>query len=298
MESTNCNINYLNVTPLDEKWGLSVTTIGYQRIPPHSHYPLEKQHPEGYNFDVKEGRVLPEYQLVYISEGSGYFESASSGKQKVQSGTMILIFPGEWHTYYPCEDGWFEYWVGFRGDMVENSISNKFFVKDKPVFEIGVSSSIISLYEDIYSLALNENPGYQQLISSMVLYMMGNIYYKRKNHVLKSSNVVADKINEARLIMKKNISAPVPVEDIARHLNVSYSWLRSHFKSFTGVSPVQYILYLRYLKAKELLLNSNMSISEIAYSLNFETVSQFSSFFTKKEGLSPTVFKKKYTPKT
>ena len=50
---------------------------------------------------------------------------------------------------------------------------------------------------------------------------------------------------------------------------------------------------LRYLRAKELLTSTNMAITEIAYTLNFENVSQFSFFFTKKEGISPSVFRKR-----
>ena len=116
------------------------------------------------------------------------------------------------------------------------------------------------------------------------------VHYKEKNRFLGQSDAV-EKINEARAFMKRNIDNPMSVESIAQSLNVSYSWFRSTFKSYTGVSPAQYQLHLRYLRAKELLSTSRLSISEIAYALNFETVSQFSTFFTKKEGLSPSKFR-------
>ena len=61
----------------------------------------------------------------------------------------------------------------------------------------------------------------------------------------------------------------------------------------SGVSPLQYQLQLRYLRAKELLSETSMNISEIAYTLHFETISQFSTFFTKKEGMSPSQFRKR-----
>ena len=117
------------------------------------------------------------------------------------------------------------------------------------------------------------------------------VHYKEKNRFLGQSDAV-EKINEARAFMKRNIDNPMSVESIAQSLNVSYSWFRSTFKSYTGVSPAQYQLHLRYLRAKELLSTSRLSISEIAYALNFETVSQFSTFFTKKEGLSPSKFRR------
>lgn len=292
MSIQNSNIRYLNVSSIDEQWGVTVTTAGYQCIPPHSVYPALQQHPRTYSFNPKKGRILMEYQLVYISEGCGIFESQSFNRKKIKAGTMILLFPGEWHTYFPEGNGWYEHWVGFKGNLIENWITNRFFSKEKPVFDIGVSSTIIGLYEEIVSHAIEERAGYQQLISSIVFYLMGEIYYKEKNRFLGQSDA-AGKINEARAIMKNNLDTPVPVEEIARKLNVSYSWFRSTFKAYTGVSPVQYQLHLRYLRAKELLSSSRLSISEIAYALNFETVSQFSTFFTKKEGVSPSQFRKR-----
>ena len=285
-------IRYLNIGPTDELWGLSVTTAGYQRIPAHTAYPKQEQHPQGYSFNPQKGRILTEYQLVYISEGSGFFESKSCARQHVKAGTMILLFPDEWHTYAPDESGWYEHWVGFKGDLIECWISNRFFSKEKPVYEIGVNATIISLYEEIVTHAVQEKSGYQQLISSIVLYLMGEIYYKEKNLAFVEPDMVR-KIDRAREIMKANIDNPIPVKNIAKQLHVSYSWFRSTFKTYTGVSPAQYQMNLRYLRAKELLTSTNMAITEIAYTLNFENVSQFSFFFTKKEGISPSVFRKR-----
>lgn len=53
-------------------------------------YPLSR-HPEKYNFKPQTGRILNEYQLVYITKGSGYFSSQSCKSQKINAGTMILL---------------------------------------------------------------------------------------------------------------------------------------------------------------------------------------------------------------
>ena len=94
--------------------------------------------------------------------------------------------------------------------------------------------------------------------------------------------------------MKEHIDNPLPVEKIAEQLNVSYSWFRSNFKKQTGVSPAQYQINLRLVRAKELLSLTQMSISEIAYKLNFESVSHFSTFFTKREKQTPSQFREQF----
>lgn len=55
---------------MDRKYGLWVNTVGFQSILPNSPYPL-KDHPAGYFFNAQKGRILREYQLVYITKGRG-----------------------------------------------------------------------------------------------------------------------------------------------------------------------------------------------------------------------------------
>jgi len=130
------------------------------------------------------------------------------------------------------------------------------------------------------------------MISSIVLSILGTVYYKSKNEQYTDSYIV-DKINEARNIIKNNTESALSQEDIAKKLGLGYSWYRRMFKEYTGVSPAQYHLQQKLMKAKELLMTSNKNISEIAYSLHFENVCQFSTFFKKKEGITPSEFKKR-----
>ena len=95
--------NYSNTA----KWGILCTTVGYQIVAPRCHYPLSI-HPDNYNFK-RYGRILHEYQFVYIVAGSGYFTSDSCATTKVSAGTIIMLFPGERHTYRPdANTGWTE----------------------------------------------------------------------------------------------------------------------------------------------------------------------------------------------
>jgi len=285
------NIKYFNISPNDEAWGIVVTTVGYQQVPPQSPYPLS-QHPESHIFIPANGRVLKEYQLIYISKGKGYFESKSSKRQLVEAGTVILLFPNEWHTYEPDKNtGWFEYWVGFKGLHIDKRVENGFFTRKNPVFKLGFSSSLIGLYEDIVNYAMEEKTGYQQIISSIVLYILGLVYFKNRNLTFTDSFAV-NKINEARAIMKQEIESSISPKSIAEDLGVSYSWFRKMFKKYVDVSPAQYQANLKFLRSKELLDTTNLSITEIAYRLNFETSGQFSTFFHKKEGINPLRYRK------
>lgn len=285
------NIKYFNISDTDEAWGIVVTTIGYQPIPPNSSYP-RSQHPKSHVFNPENGRILKEYQLIYISEGKGWFESESCKRQEVKAGTMILLFPNEWHTYEPNkETGWFEYWVGFRGEHIDNRVKAGFFTPQNPVYHIGFNSSIISSYEYITNYALEEKSAYQQIISSIVLYILGMVYYEYRNEAFNDSFAIS-KINEARTIMKQDTGFNMSPEDIAKNLGVSYSWFRKMFKQYVDVSPAQYQANMKLLRAKELLDNTELSITDITYKLGFNAISQFSTFFRKKTGIPPLQYRK------
>ena len=64
------DFKYLIVNERDKRFGLWVTTVGFQAIGAGSVYP-PRNHPDAYYFTAQKGRVLHEYQLVYITKGRG-----------------------------------------------------------------------------------------------------------------------------------------------------------------------------------------------------------------------------------
>ena len=91
---------YLLATDRDVQWGLTISTVGKENIEPGEDYPT-KGHADGYYFDIKKGRMLDEYQLLYQSEGEGVFQSEHCPETTIKAGDIFMLFPGEWHTYHP-----------------------------------------------------------------------------------------------------------------------------------------------------------------------------------------------------
>lgn len=280
---------YLTISPADREWGMVCTTVGYQNVAPRSPYPVSR-HPTDYN-PILSGRVLDEYQLIYITSGSGFFRSASFPTTKVSAGTIIMLFPGEWHTYGPDKKtGWSELWVGFKGEAADRITSRGFFTRKEPLLKIGISDTISGLYGELTSHAEKQKSGYQQLMAGVVEHILGLVHYKRQN-IATENNPTIEKINRARMLMRENIGNPLSPEQIASELGLGYTWFRRVFREYMGISPAQYQIQLRMAKAKELLVSSGLPVSEIAYELGFESISQFSTFFKKRTGTTPTEFR-------
>src|SRR5260370_13834478 len=94
---------YFPVAQRDRDWGLFLTSVGASHLLAGCSY-TPSGHPKGYNFRPPQGRVLDEYQLIYISAGSGWFRSGKSRRTKIEGGSVMLLFPGVWHSYAPSPD--------------------------------------------------------------------------------------------------------------------------------------------------------------------------------------------------
>ena len=170
-------VRYLISTEEDELWGLTVTGVGCQTISAEQSYPPEG-HPQGYRFDVDEGRVLSEYQLLYITDGEGIFTYGEDREsQLITEGKMFFLFPGVWHTYKPFANcGWKEYWIGFKGATIDRIVAEGFFLNQAPVFSIGLNERIVDLYIKAVEIADEERSGFQQALSGIVMHMLGLMY--------------------------------------------------------------------------------------------------------------------------
>ncbi|MBO5311675.1 MAG: AraC family transcriptional regulator [Bacteroidales bacterium] len=281
---------YLTINPSDQKWGLTTHSVGHQVISENEAYPPQV-HPTRYLFNIENGRILNEYQLLYITKGRGMFSSESSGRSQVKEGYMFLLFPGEWHTYRPDpETGWNEYWIGFDGRIMDEWVKDGFFHKESPVFNIGLNEEIIALYKRAIIIAEAQEANYQQALSGIACNLVSMALYLSRNRDFNKSDV-ASQMNQAKIAVHENISAITP-EELARITCMSYSKFRKIFKEYTGFAPSQYIQEVRITMAKELLTNTSKSIKEIAIELGYENKDYFFTVFKKVTGNTPITYRR------
>ena len=286
----NSNIRYLPVKEQDENWSLMVKTAGFQSVSANSIYPTNDNSMD-YSFNFQSGRVLDEFQMIYITKGSGTFESACFRNVTIEEGTVFFLFPGEWHRFRPAQlTGWDSYWVGFKGKFAENLVSNGYLSVSKPVVKVGYNEEIVSLYQRILEAGNEERAGYQQYISGIVIHLLGYIYYRAKDNQYEDK-VIVRKIDKARVLIREQINTNVSPEAIAKELIMTYSWFRRLFKQYTGLAPAQYITQLRLQRAKELLSTTSKSVKEIAVEMNYESVDYFSTQFRRQTRMTPTQYR-------
>ncbi len=286
---------YLTHNQANEDWGLFINVAGYASIPSGSIYP-PKGHPFGYEFSWEKGRVLHEYQIIYITEGEGIIETKDE-TIPIKKGSIIVIRPDMWHRYKPLKKtGWHESYIGFNGTFADSIFNHSFFSTEPPVIQVGYHESIIEVFLELINLIRDEKPGYHEMCSGLVIYILGKILSIKKKEDFNNKSIESI-IQNACIIIRNNLNANLNIEDLASDLNISYSLFRKVFKKYMGLSPAQYHQSLRIQQAKYLLSNSNMSIKETAFNMGFCSIYYFSKLFKEKTGMTPASFCKSINAK-
>src|ERR1700676_3009264 len=99
------------------------------------------------------------------------------------------------------------------------------------------------------------------------------------------------RVRMARAYISNRQTEDFSLSDVARAIHVSPFYLCKIFKKATGLTFVEFRNRLRIESAMKLLANPNQSVSEIAYSVGFQSLTQFNRLFRRIVGQSPTTFR-------
>jgi AraC-like DNA-binding protein/ligand-binding sensor protein len=108
---------------------------------------------------------------------------------------------------------------------------------------------------------------------------------------LREAEAESPLVRRARAYIAGHQADPLRLEDVAKAMHVSTFYFCKMFKKTTGLTFTDYLGRVRIEKAKTLLLNPHLRISEIAYMVGFQSLTHFNRVFRKITGQSPTHFR-------
>lgn len=111
--------------------------------------------------------------------------------------------------------------------------------------------------------------------------------------MVQDQNAEPPMITRAREFITANQTEDISLGDVAKAVNTSTFYFCKMFKKATGLNFTDYLSRVRIEKAKNLLLNPNLRISEIAYEVGFQSLTHFNRVFRKLVGQSPTQYREK-----
>ena len=96
---------------------------------------------------------------------------------------------------------------------------------------------------------------------------------------------------KARKYIEEHSSEELSLKKVAKAVNMNANHLSENFKQVTGINFVEYVARIRFTTACDLLQNPTLRISEIAFAVGFQSLSQFNRVFKRFSGKSPTQYR-------
>lgn len=136
-------------------------------------------------------------------------------------------------------------------------------------------------------LTKEQYEGFVRMLSTFAqhLSLIGN------SIAVSETKVEPQTVSKARRYVEKHFDEPITLTKAAKVVNTSVRYFCKVFKNYTGITFVDYLTRLRVEKSKDLLLNPNRRISEAAFEVGFESLTQFNRSFKKHTGMTPTEFR-------
>lgn len=96
-----------------------------------------------------------------------------------------------------------------------------------------------------------------------------------------------EKVVLAQMVIKEQLDSPMTIKELSRKVAMNECYLKKGFKALTGKTIHEYTQELRIAKAKELLKQDGISVSDVANTMGFSSISHFSTAFKKATGMKP-----------
>ena len=277
---------YIPETPESTRWGVEVRGCGFAKIPAHSEYP-PAGHPPDHRFDFKKGRVLQSLQILCIAEGNGVLKTSSCRRQRLSAGAVMLLLPGEWHTYRPDPTtGWAEHWIELGGAIPRQLLRDGVFQANRCVFPEGAASGIESVFQKIHPMLDGRRDASVPELSAQAFQLL-TLCSELPTSSATRANVVEKVRRAERCLSNLPNDEPPDLPRLAKELGWGYSYFRRVFREQTGLSPWQYHLQARLSQACRLLASSDDTLQGIAETTGFASAFHLSNAFKKAYGESP-----------
>jgi AraC-like DNA-binding protein len=260
--------------------------------------------------------ALPEeWTIVTVCKGSGNFQSKSYiHKFRLYDCFIIpsrdkLILVPESHTVCKVLSFSYSYNVlfSYKSNNSAFQMLNEFLDPSRPLTLFNISDEVFYMLENYAAILLEIQSDclphsiliYQYLMNSLLL-ILARTYSISQPPKKQSSKEVSSRlfiIENVKYFISQNYSDDVSLSNIADFVFTNPTYLSRIFKETTGIGLSAYINQVRITKAKQLLLDTNDLIIDIAVACGFNYIPHFNFTFKELEGMTPTQFRKAHKNK-
>ncbi|RCW48992.1 AraC family transcriptional regulator [Paenibacillus prosopidis] len=246
------------------------------------------------------------YEVVFIYSGKGTFFIDQTFYDAVP-GDVFMIPGNTIHRSFPDpEDPKTSTALFFNASLVHNPPLGDSFsylrcfeqAKRRKAYKLSAGADekrqLVMLIENIHMEETNKKPGYRQAILlqlQQILLLLGRtINPTDENQAV--STALPSWMTGILTYIDEHPGSPLGLAQLAKQASVTPAHFSRAFKKLTGLNVTEYVTTKRIIRAKELLIETDANISDIAERCGFESLPHFHRMFKKLTGMTPAHYKK------
>ena len=231
-------------------------------------------------------------ELLIVTDG--YITVNSCGNDYIVSkGQMCLIPSGVVHaTRTDCPDykRWvmfintWEFYIAYNSPLLQNIITAQSLTAP---LVIDTDSAVLSIISEMYAEYNSQQLLHDSMLCAGTIQILTR--FARKATTPAAAEITDGKklVLEIQAYLHRNCSEGLRISDVASKFYISTCYLSHIFKEQTNMSPKQFMMNCRLVKAGHLLTGTQLSAAEIAESCGFVSPSDMAARFKKEYGMTP-----------
>lgn len=221
--------------------------------------------------------------IEYIEKGMGVLQIDDQTFYPEEGDTYFLQVGTKHHYFSDKENPWKKIFINISGSLLDSLIEG-YDLKYIYYFKgLDLSKEMYS----IFTLA-KEN---KEDCTEEIICILNRIFLKMRDNV-KVIDYTSDMAEKMKEYLRNNAASKFKMEKLCKYISRSESQTIKIFKEAYGITPYAYFLNKKIKLAKDMLLNTNLSVKQIANNLSFADEYYFSNVFKQKTGISPTKYRK------
>ena len=233
-------------------------------------------------------------ELVYMIEGRAK-AFVDSKECIISTGDAFIVFPNKIHQYQKVDNE--NYFISiFPPELCpefQNVFKNK--VPVSPVIKNAAENNrLLPIARNIVEANKEKTPFYDTIIKGYFLVLLSELFQMMEFEESKSSD--GNTIKAILNYCSENYTRDIQLESISQALHISKYYISHLFSQKLHMGFSEYIGMLRISDACKLLVSKDTSITEVAYSVGFNSTRSFNRLFLKYTGMTPKQYKTSNIP--
>ncbi len=241
------------------------------------------------------------YQMWYLLRGKCRHR-IDNHDFSLNRGDMIFIPPFSYHSMYEGSEDLVVIGVDFTEAFFSDTEADRTIMQYcvTPIrLKQSQKMSVLLAGDDIEDLILEtfeeytEQKAFYNIIIKSNLTKLVVLIERMVNENSKLNDSKADQmITDVLRYIHANFNEKISIKDLCNTINMSETYLTTGFKNTTGKTVIEYINDLKIDKAKQLLVETDMRVTDISYELGFSDGAYFNRVFKKKVNMTPNAYRK------